>query len=130
MTGNEPPVAALLGTLGISGAGATNFSGKVGILTNDPGDYALAVKGKLRVQEIKVDAPANWPDYVFEEDHQKMTLEELAAFVKANKHLPGIPSAAELKEKGLDLAAMNKLLLEKIEELTLYLIEVGEKKRL
>ncbi|ANH80034.1 hypothetical protein A8C56_02705 [Niabella ginsenosidivorans] len=126
VNGNEPSIATLLGSLGTGAAGATNFSGKVGILTSDPGDYALAVKGKLRAQEIKVDAPANWPDYVFEKGHQKMTLEELAAYVKANKHLPGIPGAEEVKEKGIDLAEMNRLLLEKIEELTLYLIKQGK----
>jgi hypothetical protein len=66
-----------------------------------------------------------WPDYVFENDYNLMTLRELEQYVTANKHLPGIPSAAEVEKKGdVDLGAMNALLLEKVEELTRYVIDL------
>ncbi|SDL55481.1 hypothetical protein SAMN05421820_101724 [Pedobacter steynii] len=82
----------------------------------------LAVSGTIRAQEIKVEA-ANWPDYVFEKDYNLRPLAEVEQFVKLNKHLPDIPSAKEAEANGVALGEMNKLLLKKIEDLTLYIIE-------
>ena len=63
------------------------------------------------------------PDYVFEEDYDLRTIEEVAEYVQENKHLPEVPSAQEMGKEGQDLGSMNLLLLKKVEELTLYLIE-------
>jgi hypothetical protein len=106
----------------IQGAGLRVTSGNVGIGAVDTKGYKLAVNGKIRAHEIKVET-ANWPDYVFAEDYQLPTLVETEKHIKANGHLAGIPSAAEVKLNGIDLGEMNAKLLKKIEELTLYLIE-------
>ncbi|WP_052266464.1 hypothetical protein [Pedobacter kyungheensis] len=95
--------------------------GNVGINTTNPTER-LSVNGKIRAKEIKVEA-SNWPDYVFEEDYKVGTLEGLESYIKANKHLPEVPSAKEVTANGIELGEMNKLLLQKIEELTLHLIE-------
>ena len=95
------------------------------------GAFKLYVEGGIRTERVKVDV-ANlngWADYVFEEGYQLMSTEELEAFIKKHKHLPGVPSAAELVENGLDLGEMNKILLEKIEELTLRVIEIEKSQR-
>lgn len=68
---------------------------------------------------------AYWPDYVFGTEYNLMSLKELEQYVNANKHLPGVPSAQEIEKKGdVDLGAMNTLLLEKVEELTRYVIDL------
>ncbi|MEX2484536.1 MAG: hypothetical protein WED10_08250 [Brumimicrobium sp.] len=82
--------------------------------------------GLLRSRKIRIDLD-NWSDFVFEDDYQLMPLGELSTFVQANKHLPNVPSEKKLQEDGLDLAEMNKILMQKIEELTLYMIEQNEK---
>lgn len=65
----------------------------------------------------------NWPDFVFAPGHTMMSLAEIEKYVNENRHLPGIPSSEEMSEKGLDVAEMDAALLQKIEELTLYIIE-------
>jgi len=95
-------------------------NGYVGIGTVTPNEK-LSVNGKIRAQEIKVET-ANWPDYVFKKDYQLPTLEETENQIKLNGHLPGIPSAAEVKANGIEVGEMNAKLLRKIEELTLHLI--------
>ncbi|GMN06252.1 hypothetical protein MTsPCn5_16410 [Croceitalea sp. MTPC5] len=94
----------------------------VGIGTIDPDGYKLAVKGKIRAEEIKVET--GWADYVFKEDYDLPTLDEVEKHIKEKGHLINIPSAKEVEENGVQLGEMNKLLLEKIEELTLYVIEL------
>lgn len=96
-------------------------NGYVGIGVKSPTEK-LSVKGKIRAQEIKVDA-TNWPDYVFVKGYELPPLAETERHIKEKGHLPGIPSAAEVTEKGIELGEMNKKLLQKIEELTLHLIE-------
>ncbi|SMD08319.1 hypothetical protein [Pedobacter africanus] len=100
--------------------------GDVTIGTPDSKGYKLAVNGKVRAHEIKVET-ANWPDYVFEQDYRLLTLQEIEKHIKDKGHLPGIPSAAEAKTNGIDLGEMNAKLLQKIEELTLHLIEKDKK---
>ena len=95
--------------------------GKIGIGTLSPKEQ-LSVNGKIRAQEIKVEA-INWPDYVFAQEHKLVPLQEIESFIKTNQHLPEIPSAKEVEKNGLSLGEMNAKLLKKIEELTLYLIE-------
>lgn len=75
-------------------------------------------------EEIVVKLQANWPDYVFEKDYMLPTLEELQLFIAEHNHLPGVPSAAEVKENGVHVGEMNAILLQKIEELTLHMIEL------
>jgi hypothetical protein len=96
--------------------------GKVGIGTESFGTERLAVNGSIRAKEVKVEA-TGWPDYVFQKDYKISSLADLDRYIKLNKHLPGIPDAQEVKENGIELGEMNKLLLQKIEELTLHLIE-------
>jgi len=85
--------------------------------------YALNINGKAVCTEVLVEALANWPDYVFSEDYDLMTLSDLEQSIKENKHLPGIPSAVEVEENGILLGDMQTKLLQKVEELTLYIIE-------
>jgi len=95
--------------------------GNVGIGTTNPTEK-LAVNGKIRAKEIKVEA-SNWPDYVFEEGYEVGTLQKLEGYIKINKHLPGMPSAKEVETNGIEVSEMLKLQQQKIEELTLHLIE-------
>lgn len=97
--------------------------GNVVIGATDPKGYKLAVAGKVIAESIKVKLSGNWPDYVFTSDYKLPSLQELEAYIKANQHLPGIPSAEEVAADGLVLEEMNKKLLQKVEELTLYLLE-------
>ncbi|MCF6405177.1 hypothetical protein L3C95_19900 [Chitinophaga filiformis] len=109
-------------------AGARNATnGNVGIGTTDTKGYKLAVNGDAMFTRIQVKAYANWPDYVFGESYKLMPLQELEAYVKENNHLPEVPSAKEVEREGIDVAEMNKILLKKIEELTLHVIELEKK---
>jgi len=100
------------------------MDGNVGIGTNAPGEK-LSVNGKIRAHEIKVESTAStWPDYVFEEEYDLPSLKSTADFIKANKHLPGVPTANDVEKDGISLGEMNKILLQKIEELTLHMIEM------
>ena len=96
-------------------------SGRVGIGTMN-GDHKLNVKGTIKAEEIIVDeVPA---DFVFEDDYELMSLSKLEQSIKQNKHLPGIPSAKEVEANGVSLGEMQTKLLQKIEELTLYVIDL------
>jgi len=101
-------------------------NGNLGIGTSNPGAYKLVVNGKIRAKEIKVET--GWADYVFKDDYVLPTLAQVEKHIKEKGHLPNIPSAKEVSEKGIELGEMNKLLLEKIEELTLYTLQ--QEKRL
>ncbi|MDF2859441.1 MAG: hypothetical protein K0Q87_5292, partial [Neobacillus sp.] len=95
--------------------------GSVGIGTETPREK-LSVNGRIRAHEIKVET-ANWPDYVFKENYPLKSLDSLRAFIRENGHLPEVPTAASAEKEGVSLGEMNKILLKKIEELTLYLLE-------
>lgn len=100
-----------------------NGSGDFGIGTTTP-DSKLTVKGTIHTQEVKVDLNGSAaPDYVFEKDYPLFSLGELKTYIDQNKHLPEIPSATEMEMNGINLKEMNLLLLKKVEELTLYIIE-------
>lgn len=102
--------------------------GKVGIGTSlIPADYKLAVAGKIIAEEVVVKLQSAWPDYVFHQDYHLKPLHEVEQFVRTNKHLPGIPSAVQVEEKGLSMGEMQNKLLQKVEELTLYIIEQDKK---
>lgn len=105
----------------------TVHNGRVGINTSDP-DEALTVKGKIHTSEVRVDTdPRVFPDYVFKKDYELMTLKEVEAFIQVNKRLPEVPSADEIGESGMNLKEMNLILLKKVEELTLHIIELEKK---
>lgn len=99
-------------------------NGNVGIGTLNPGSYRLAVEGTIGAREIRVTNANPWPDYVFNNRYNLKSLSSLEAYIRKNNHLPNIPSAQEVKENGIELGQMNAKLLEKIEELTLYVIEL------
>ncbi len=101
-------------------------TGKVGIGTTSPQEK-LSVDGTVLAEEVKIVLDVNFPDYVFEDDYDLRSLEEIEKFIKSNNHLPEIPSASEVEEKGLELGHMNVLLVKKIEELTLYTIDQESK---
>lgn len=86
--------------------------------------YLLAVDGKVMCEELKVQMSESWPDYVFGENHQLMNLYDLEKSIQLNKHLPGVPSAKEIETDGLAVGEMQKVMMEKIEELTLYIIQL------
>lgn len=83
--------------------------------------YRLSVNGKIRAHGVKV--YTGWADYVFKKDYVLRPLEDVEYFIEENGHLPNVPSEKEVEENGIELGEMNAKLLEKIEELTLYLIE-------
>ena len=96
-------------------------NGRVGIGTTNP-QSTLAVNGKITAKEIQVTL-SGWADFVFLKDYCLRPLSEVEAFINENGHLPEIPSAEEVKENGINLGEMDAKLLQKIEELTLYMIE-------
>ena len=105
------------------------------VLIGDPATITLPVGYKLYVQtgiitekvRVAIASSASWADYVFNKDYKLNDLSDVEAYIKAKKHLPNIPSAAEVVENGIDLGNMDAKLLEKIEELTLYLISQNKK---
>jgi hypothetical protein len=102
-------------------------NGNIGIGTNAP-DEKLTVKGQVHALEVRIDKiGALVPDYVFASDYKLKTLSEVDSYIKANNHLPEIPSAKEIEKNGLILGEMNLSLLKKVEELTLYAIEQQKK---
>ena len=95
----------------------------IGIGTTDStGSHRLAVEGSIGAREIKVEANG-WSDFVFEKDYNLPTLKEVEKHIKENGHLKDIPSTKEVEENGIFLGEMNAKLLQKIEELTLYIIQ-------
>ena len=99
----------------------------VGIGTTDTQGYMLAVAGNVIAEGVKVELQGNWPDFVFEPGFDLKDLEEVKRFIDKNGHLPNIPSAIQVQQEGIDLGSMNAKLLQKIEELTLYLLEQDAK---
>ncbi len=103
--------------------GHAYFEGNMGIGTENTQGYKLAVNGGVIAEEIVVKLYANWPDYVFGEKYALKPLAEVEEFIQENNHLPNVPSEKEVKDKGINLGEMDAILLQKIEELTLYTIE-------
>lgn len=91
------------------------------------GSHLLAVNGSAIFTKAFVKLYANWPDYVFEKNYRLLPLRELDLFIKENKHLPNVPTATEVEKDGIDLGANQTVLLKKVEELTLYIIEQDKK---
>ena len=98
-----------------------------GLSTQPVSGYRLSVEGKVICEELKVQLKASWPDYVFDKEYRLTPLNELAATLQRDKHLPGIPSAASVElEKGFSLGEMQRKSIEKIEELYLYVIQLHQ----
>jgi len=125
-----------IGVYGNASGGTTNWAGyfsgsmyanevRIATATAATG-YVLSVNGKVACEEVLVQDNASWPDYVFDEEYDLMSLEELESSISENNHLPGIPPAAEVEENGFNVADMQRRVLEKVEELTLYTIEQGK----
>jgi hypothetical protein len=86
----------------------------------------VRVDGKLVTKEMHVKTNV-WSDFVFDDDYQLITLDDLSKYIYEHRHLPGVPTEKEVKEKGINVGEMNAILLQKVEELTLYLIKQDKK---
>jgi len=100
--------------------------GSVAIGTSNPQGYLFAVNGSAIATSMTVKLNANWPDYVFNPAYRLPSLADLSAYINLNYRLPGMPSAEQVAKNGLNLGEMDKLFTQKIEELTLYLIQKDE----
>jgi len=101
-----------------------NDNGNVGIGTANP-QSLLSVRGIITAKELNV-TQTNWSDFVFDSTYHRMTLDKVASYVREHKRLPDIPSGTEVEKNGLNLGAMEKLHMQKIEELTLYAIDADK----
>ncbi len=105
-------------------------AGQLGIGAPDPSKYSsplykLAVNGSAIFTQVVVKLYNNWPDYVFGDNYKLRSLNSLEQYINTNKHLPDMPSTEEMQKKdGEDLGEMNAKLLQKVEELTLYVIQL------
>lgn len=113
-------------------AGESNFDGRVKIGANSfptfagAATYELAVGGGIIAEEVLVRLQP-WADYVFDQNYNLMPLQEVAQFTRQNQHLPGVPAANEIAEKGLNLGVMQNIQMEKIEEIYLHLIAMEKR---
>lgn len=96
--------------------------GHICIGTADAKGYALAIGGPVIAESMTVKVRSQWPDLVFKPKYRLTSLKDLESYISKNDHLPGIPSQKEVTDHGVELGEINKLLLKKIEELTLYII--------
>lgn len=136
VNGQEPSIAELITPNTNTGGGDSlwtaagsdiNYTaGKVGIGTTLP-DEALTVKGKIHTEEVRVDLSVPAPDYVFYDTYDLISLDEVRQHINEHGHLPKIPSGKIMESEGVELGIMNMKLLEKIEELTLYILEQEER---
>lgn len=124
------------------GIGINNPTAKLHIKTNESfypltkailvedrsGDkmFQVNTNGLVYAREIKVNLDSSWPDYVFDSTYALIPLEDLKTYIAENNHLPNVPSASEIKENGINVAETDKMLMEKVEELTLYMIQLQE----
>jgi hypothetical protein len=119
----NPPSKAFNFRQGTYDAMTINASGNVGVGTLSP-DQKLTVKGKIHAEEVIIDLSVPAPDYVFEKSYDLKSLDEVEKYIEENKHLPEVPSAEEMEKDGVKVGEMEMILLKKIEELTLHVIEL------
>lgn len=108
-------------TLNLTTSGLLNFG--TGL---NPATYKFSVEGKVIATDFTALPVGSWPDYVFENDYRLRSLAEVKQFIDVNKHLPNIPPASQIEKEGIQLGDMSKRLIEKVEELTLYIIQLQE----
>lgn len=126
----DPVQESDLAILTLDAQGPSYLDGALGINTSQtPPGYKLYVGGKVLCEELTVKLEQEWPDYVFEEDHERMSLQAIKSYIDEHGRLPGMPGAEEVAEEGVDVGQLNALLLEKVEELTLEMIEMQEEIR-
>jgi len=100
-------------------------TGNVGIGTTAVSGARLSVEGIIRARRVLVNN--TWADYVFETNYQLMPLVDLETYITTKKHLPNVPTAQDVEKNGVDLGEINKILVEKVEELTLYIISMNKR---
>lgn len=105
--------------INLNANGSASFSNQVTIGNG----FLCSADGSLKVKDLKVTL-TGWSDFVFDDGYRLMPLGEVERYIDANRHLPEVPSAQEVEENGVDVGEMNKLLLQKVEELTLYIIDL------
>jgi hypothetical protein len=118
-------------TYNVANASSTNVltitqAGNLSIGTSNSQGYMLAVAGSAIATSMTVKLQANWPDYVFKKKYRLPPLIEVKTYIDQNQHLPEMPSEQQVAKDGLNLGEMNKLLVKKVEEMTLYLIELNK----
>ncbi len=123
--GNQTLNNAFMVKLGANARFVVKGDGRTGIGTASPdAAYMLDVAGKIRACEVRVSTAGNWCDYVFEPAYKLMSLGELELYINRNKHLPEVPTTEQVAKEGIEIAQMNVILLKKVEELTLYVIQL------
>ncbi|MCW8898090.1 MAG: hypothetical protein OQJ96_01310 [Flavobacteriales bacterium] len=114
--------------------GMSHFSDTMSIGTSKTNGSMLAVAGKISAEEVEISLTTTWPDFVFSSSYELSTLAQVEEYINQYSHLPNVPSADEVAEKGINIAEMDAILLQKIEELTLYAIaqqkQIDEQKKL
>ncbi|MDB5123553.1 MAG: hypothetical protein JWP94_1682 [Mucilaginibacter sp.] len=125
---NQGTLSVFDETAGLARISVLSGTGNVGIGTTTPGTYKLAVNGNVHAQQVSVDL-TGWGDYVFDRDYTLPSLTQIKTYIDQNHHLPDIPSEQQIIKDGLNLGEINKLLVKKVEELTLYLIAWDEKEK-
>ena len=130
------PTTGGVGQSGISDATVDNNlrlfihkGGNVGVGTTAINGYKLSVEGYIRAREIDVNLNT-WADFVFYDNYQLKTLKQVEDYISKNKHLPDVPSEKHVLANGVSLGEMNVVLLQKIEELTLYMIAMNKRMEL
>ncbi|NHA06368.1 hypothetical protein G7092_21340 [Mucilaginibacter sp. HC2] len=121
------PTGTAITPLNITTVMTTDVAGNIGINTASTSpQYKLAVNGAFIATSATVKLYSNWPDYVFNKNYQLPSLQEVKTYINQNQHLPEVPSEQQIAKDGLNLGEMNKLLMKKMEEMTLYMIEAKE----
>jgi hypothetical protein len=126
----DPPTAITFGPWNNPSFYFRKYDGFLGLGTTNP-DAKLSVRGQVHAQEVKIDLSGSVaPDYVFAKNYKLPSLEEVKAYIDQHQHLPEVPSAKEMDANGINVREMNLLLLKKVEELTLYMIELKQEVQL
>ena len=131
VNGTEPSIQQLLTPPSGGGSSIWSTSGPIASYTGEvavgataiPTGYKMAIDGQLIVEEVRVELSDSWPDYVFSRDYDLPTIQEIQEYIRKNRHLPNIPPASEVEANGIALGEMSKLILEKIEESTRYILQ-------
>lgn len=120
------------GTFSVAGDGVNKAiqvdnQGRVAIGSKFANNYWFSVNGNMICEELKVQLATAWPDYVFHPAYKLRTFDELRQFIRHNNHLPDIPEASVIEQEGINVGDMHKRTIEKIEELTLYILQLEER---